>query len=301
MTTVAGHGMGFGGRLQNSWDATKQSWGVLRKDPELLLFPVISTLSSLIIVASFVAPLWFTGLIRDAFTEPGDPNASNIVYGVMFLLYFVTSFLTIYFNSALIFAANERLAGGDPTVLSGLRGANHRLRKIFLWSLFAATVSLLLQMIESALRNMNNQIGATLGRIFTSLAGLAWALVTFFVIPVILFEDKGVMESLKRSGSLFKQRWGETAVGHIGIGLVGGLLTMAAMLLGGLVTYLLMPLGVAGLAAGVAFTVGLVLTIAVLQYAMAGIYKVAVYRFANSGEVAPGFAPDLIQNAYRAA
>ena len=87
----------------------KQSWEVLKADKELLALPIMSFIASAIVAASFVVPMFFIG------EEPGA-----IGYVVMFLMYVALAFVTIYFNTALVSAADERLQGGDPTIATAL-------------------------------------------------------------------------------------------------------------------------------------------------------------------------------------
>ena len=59
-------------------------------------------------------------------------------------------------------------------------------------------------------------------------AGLAWALITYMIVPVILFEDRGVYDSIYRSQELFQQNWGEQLAGNFGFGLLNFLLCLPA-------------------------------------------------------------------------
>lgn len=281
------------GRLANSWNVFKQSLGVIKKDKELLFLPVLSGLASLVMVLTFVFPAYYAGLFDQV--EAGDQNAEYVMYGLTLALYLLLSFVTIYFQSALISGANERLAGGDPTVGSALRGANKRLGKIFVWSLFAATVSLLIQMIEQALRRAGNQLAAS---ILGSILGTAWSLLTYFVIPVVVFEDRGPFAALKRSGSLFKQRWGESLVGEFGIGFVMGVLMFLSVLAIGALAFVAAGVSSAVLIGIVVLGVVWMVFLVILGQALGGVYKAALYRFANNGELVPYFTPQVIQGAY---
>jgi hypothetical protein len=282
------------GRLSNSWSIFKQSLGVIKKDKELLFLPVISGISSLAIFLSFVFPAYYVGLFEKM--DAGDKTAENTIYAMFFAMYLILSFVTIYFQAALISAANERLGGGDPTVASALRGANKRLGKIFVWSLIAATVSLLIQMLEAALRRAGNNLAAS---ILGSLLGTAWTLMTYFVIPVVLFEERGPFEALKRSGSLFKQRWGESLVGEWGIGFIMGVFTFLSVLGFAALLYLVAPLGFYFVLGVVVAAVMWLLFLTILGQALGGVYKTALYRYAKGGEVSSFFEPQAIQGAYR--
>lgn len=286
------------GRFANSWETVKQSWGVLKKDRELLLFPVLSGIASLVVVLTFVAPSLAARLIEPDPSGGGGLVVAPVAILLFLALYFVLAFVTIYFNSALISAANERLGGGDPTVGSGLRGANQRIGKILAWSLFSASVSLLIKMLESATRGRRG-IGGVVAHFVTQLVGVAWTLATYFAIPVVLFEDQGVIASLKRSGQLFKQRWGESLIGQYGI----GFFFMAVTFLWAAVT-LLPAVYLVSTGSSVAVAVALVvlfflgaLVVSIFAQALGGVYKAALYRFATQGQVS-GFDAGLIQGAY---
>ena len=276
--------------MAQSWRTVKESWGVLQKDKELLFFPVLSGIASLIVIASFLVPSYFAGLLENTGTEEGDPIAF-VLYAAMYL---TLAFVTIYFNSALVFAASERLKGGDPTVGSGLRGANKRLGSIFAWAMFAGTVSLLIHLLQRAARGQNNMVGS----IITSLVGTAWQLATFFAVPVVIFENKGVFESLKRSGQLFKQRWGESLVGEFGIGFVFGLisiLVVVATLALAFVAFGVNPL--LGLAIVVLGALSLLL-VGITGSALGTIYRAALYHYAAWGQVPAEFSNDVVAGAY---
>lgn len=184
-------------------------------------------------------------------------------------------------------AANERMDGGDPTIGSALRGAALRVGGILPWALVSATISIILRALEER--------GGMFGRIAAGLAGIAWSLVTFLVIPVLVIEEIGVRDAIKRSGSLFKKTWGENVAAQVGFGILGFIAILPAALVIGL-----------GVAAG--GTVGLVLIFAAVAYgltaamvlsALNGVFQTALYRYAAGvdsgsfagGELATAFAP----------
>ena len=86
-----------------------------------------------------------------------------------------------------------RLTGGDPTIGSALRGAASRAGKILPWVIVSATVSLILRAIEE-------RAGA-IGQIVAGIAGMAWSVVTFLVLPIIVIEGYSVGDAIKGSGN----------------------------------------------------------------------------------------------------
>lgn len=268
------------GRISNTVSLARASFEVLKADKELIALPVMSAVASLIVVLSFLLPL---GFFR------GFESVGGGEWLLMAVLYLVTSFITIFFNTALIHAANERLQGGDPTIGSAIAGAMSRLPQIAVWSLVSATVSLILRQLEER--------AGLAGRLVIGLVGMAWAVVTFLVIPVFVVEGIGVVDAVKRSGELFRRTWGENLVAQVGFGLLGFLVTIPFAIVAFLSMSLGGPIGVIGLAVGVVGILGAVMVIAALN----GVFQAALYHYAISGDVPGGyFRPGDFRGAFRA-
>lgn len=262
------------GRIGRGWQLTKVSLSVLRKDKELLVFPLLSGLIMLFVLAGFVGGMFLTGGL-DVFFR-GSEYWVGIVLLVVY--YIVSFFIGIFFNAAIIGAAMIRLDGGDPTLADGLRVARQNLKRIFLWALFAATVAMILRAIQE-------RVGI-LGKIIVGLVGIAWSLATFFVVPVLVFEKLGPWAAVKRSASIFKATWGETLVGQFSMGgifLLVGLAGLLPILLGYLVG------GILGLVVGIVVAVVYWILLGLVASAANSILVAALYRFATTGKVAEEF------------
>lgn len=269
------------GKIANSWALVKQSFAVLSGDKDLMLLPVLSAISCIIVTGTLVAGGGMLVLpeIRTATASGGPWHASPSVMVLgMFVFYLANYFVIVFFNTALVSAASVRLAGGDPTVRDGLRVAWERVGVIFQWAVLAATVGTILKLIEDR--------SALIGRIAASVIGMAWTLATFFVVPVLAFEDVGPIEALKRSAHLFRKNWGEQVMGTFSFGLIFFLLALPGILL---------PIAGANLADGLGLTLGTTLMmiyfilLAVVSSSTHGIFLAALYRYANTGESSPGF------------
>jgi hypothetical protein len=258
----------------------RASWAVLKADKELIALPVISLLATLVTAALFLIPIMWAGRAET------EPNPAWIILPLVFGAYLVLAYIVIFFNAALVHAANERLEGGDPTIGSALRGAGRRAGRILPWALLSATVSALLRAAE--------QRGGVFGRVLSGAAGIAWSLVTFLVIPVLVIEDIGVRDALKRSGSLFRQTWGENIAARVGFGLVGFLLMLPGMAaVGGAFAIadtpniLLVSLGVLWM-----------LVVAMVFAALSGIFQTALYRHAAGLTSTGAFAAEDLRAAF---
>ncbi len=256
---------------------------MLRHDRELLLLPVLSFVATLVVIATFLVPLWST---VDTSGTSGD-GLGTAQYVVLAVLYVVLSTVTVYFQTALVSAADDRLSGGDPTIRSALAGANRHLPQVIAWGALTGTVSLVLRVLEERLE--------LVGRIVVSLVGIAWSLATFLVVPTYVVDDVGPIEAVKRSGSLLRRTWGENVAAQVGFGLLGFVASLVVV-----------PIVMLGAAAG---TVGLVVAItvaavwigavAVVTSALTAVFQTALYHFASRGPV-PGtaFSPQQLSGAF---
>lgn len=276
------------GRISTSIEIMKASLGVVRKDKSLAWLPVLSFAASAVTMAIFAGGIFLTVDLDHEVLPDGvraEGTMSPLGYVLIVAMYLVLAFVTIFFNAALISGARERLEGGNPTLDSALAGATSRLGLIFRWSLVSATVSMVLNAIQRE--------GGLLGRIAGGLAGIAWSLVTFLVLPVMVIEGLGVKAALGRSKDLFVRTWGEQVVGNVAIGLLSFLAILPGIALAG-IGVALAPTSVAITVTCVALAVvwiGVVLTVSA---ATNGVFQTALYLYAANGAPPAGFdGPDL--------
>jgi hypothetical protein len=267
--------------IGRSWELVKASGKILMQDKKLLVFPLISGIVTLIVVISFILPLILTRAVL------GSAISGPIAYLYLFLFYVVSYFVVIFFNTGLITCVSARLQGRDATVGEGISNALRHIGPILVWAVIAATVGVILRTIQ-------NRSG-TLGRIAIAIAGGIWSLVTMFVIPVLVLEDKGVIDAMKESVALFRKTWGESVVGTFSIGLIFGaiaavglLIVFASLLTGSLLV--IIP--------AVALFILLVAVVSVVSSAMQGIFVTALYQYAKTGTVPPSFDRGLIEGAF---
>lgn len=284
------------GRLATSWELVRQSWGVLRSDKRLAIFPIISGIGCALVTVVFLAPLVLAGLVDQAIAGQQGPRVVSVI--VAFVFYVVAYFVIIFANTALIGAVLRKMDGQSATVSDGFRIALAHVRSIFGYALIAATVGMLLRWLRDQAREGNGAF-ALVGQIGVGLLGAAWNIATFLVIPVLVIENVGPIEAIKRSVALLKRTWGEQIVGNTGIGLIFGLMGFLALFLGVGLIIGAAALGVLALVvAAVVATAVVVLSLAVIGSTLSGIFRAAVYRYAATGQVSEGFAPQLVQGAF---
>jgi hypothetical protein len=274
-------------RIANSFALARSSWGVLRTDKQLIVFPILSGLGCLLVLVAFWAPV-ILGVGLDNLANNGAPPW---IYAVAFAYYFCSYFVVVFCNAALVSCAIIRFNGGKPTVGDGLSAAASRLPQILAWALVSATVGMILKAIENA----HEKAGA----LISALLGTAWTVLTYFVVPVLVVEKLGPLAAFRRSMAILRQTWGEALVGKIGIGFFLLLLALPGILLAvvGIALLAAGPLAVLGAALlilGLIYFVGLAAVSAALQ----GIFVSALYQYAANGQVPLGFEPDTMRAAF---
>ncbi|MFC3551302.1 DUF6159 family protein [Lysobacter cavernae] len=276
-------GMAMFEKFSRSWELVKASAAVLRSDKELMLFPMISAAATLMVLATFLVPMIGWRVFQHGF------GVSAAVW--TFLFYFCQYTVILFFNSALVGAAMIRLEGGDPSLADGLNAAKARLPAILGYAAIAATVGLVLKRMKDDSHFLVRLLGGGLGA--------AWTLATFLVVPVLVSQDIGPVDALKKSAGLLKRTWGENAIGNIGIGAAFGLIMFAVIVVGVLLAYAAAQLSMAlAVVIAVLFVIAALL-LGVYQSALSGIYSAALYRYATHGEAPPAFQGLHLESAFQ--
>ena len=275
-------------RFSRSWNLVKASASVLKQDKELLVFPLLSSAALVVVTLAFIVPVIGLGTL-DAIKSEAQMEVAG--YVIAFFFYFSQYFVIFFFNSALVGAAMIRLEGGDPTVRDGLRIAGSKFGVILAYAAIAATVGMILRIIQE-------RVGF-IGKIIVALIGVGWNLATYLVVPVLVHEQVGPIQAIKESASLFKKTWGESVIGQAGLGLAFSLIFFAVVLVGaGLIGLAAMTKSIGLVITMVVVTVLAVAITALVQAALAGIYAAALYRYATTGEGSVGFEAQTMKLAF---
>lgn len=273
------------GIFSRTWRIMRASWEVLKEDTELLVFPLLSSIGSLLVMGSFMLPV-LDGKGLEFFTQIGrnDPLA----YVWLFLFYVATTFVVIFFNSAIIGCALARMMGKDPTVQFGFRVAWRRLPQILLWTLATSTVGFLLRLVEE-------RVGFV-GRLVVAVLGMAWSVTSFLVIPAMVHKGSGPVEAYTESATMLKQTWGEQITGTVSFALLFAILGIPPVaLVAGI------ALTGSGLAIGAALVISVVylILLALVQSTLQSIYQAALYCYAQAGSAPIGFDEHVLEESFR--
>jgi Family of unknown function (DUF6159) len=268
-------------RIKRGWGLTKKSWALLNGHRELIRFPLYGAVATVPLAILFLGPGLYL-LDKDSLAGA----IPLLVIGV-----YVLSVVGVYFSVGLAAAANMTFNGEQATVADGLAVARANFSQICGWAAISTAISVFMAVLE-------NQ-GGIAGNIAARLVGMAWSLVTFLAVPVIAIEGTGPVETLKRSASIFRQRWGQQITGNIAIG-------AAVFLIGVLPAAILIVAGVA-LWSSASFLGALLVVIGALIFAIAmlvsralsGVFGVALYRYALDGQAVGGFTSEELESAVK--
>ena len=282
--------MGFFATISRGWQLSKLSFSVIEADPELLLYTFLSAIMVFATIGAASYPAYEADQTEGshwAMTDEGidsetgeSSEPTNQYMAWIFLTYMVGSIVVVFWNSAIIVSAHERLTGGDPSIMTGIRAAFSRIHIIVLWGIITGTVGLLLRIARDAISN--NQKAHPAVKIFAyiilMLVEVAWWIYTFFIIPMIVLEKKGIREGLRDGRSLFGKTWGENVSSGLGIGFLTLIGIVFSIIIGLLVMSFSSTAGIIIMITMIGFTILLCNTAEVVVVA-------ALYEYAKTGKM----------------
>ncbi len=303
--------MGFFDTIGRGWTLSKLSFSVVKADPELLLYTFLSAMMVFITIIAAAYPGYEAEQSNEshwAMTEVIDPETDepkmvmNEETGKLepvgreptgeymawiFLTYMVGAIIVVFWNSAIIVSAHERLTGGDPTIMTGIKAAFSRIHIIILWGIIAGTVGLLLRIARDAISSNKKAHPALkiLAVIMLWMVEIAWWMYTFFIIPMIVLEKKGIGDGLKGGRALFGKTWGENVTSGLGIGLISLVGIVFSLAVAGLIFFTISP------TVGIIVAVALIGIIVLWTNTAEVVVVAALYEFAKTGKM-----PDLNGN-----
>jgi hypothetical protein len=249
-------------KFSNGWTIATTSFKVLKANKQLIIFPILSAVSLILIFGSFFVAVFATAGWDMDNLRYSDNKA--VGYAVLFVFYVVNYFIVVFFNMALIHCAKLYFDGEEVSVKDGINFSLSRIGVIFSWALVAATVGLVLRAIQEK--------AGSIGKIITGLIGVVWSIATFFVVPVIAYEKLGPIDAVNRSIQLMRQKWGES----IGAGFSFGLIHFLAVILLAVPAFIIGA--VVHVIAGVAFFILGVFLLSAVFSAVRTIFISAVYN-----------------------
>lgn len=269
------------------------SFRVIKMDREMLLFPLLAGIFSLLYAGALLVPT----ILVDFMRQSADSVALGLVdYVLLGASYLGLAFIATFFNVCVVFTTKTRFEGGDATFMDSIRFAFSKIHLIFAWSAVAATVGVLLRMLDQTAQRAGLAGRVILG-ILSAVLGAAWSIVTLFVIPAMVYHDLGPIDAIKRSAQTFKRTWGESLIRHFGLGAIQFLFLLLGFIVGVVLFRLLVPLGGTGIVVAVSVTVVYFLTVILVFSVANNVFNTALYAYAN-GAAPTAFDRQTLEGAF---
>jgi hypothetical protein len=279
-------------RFSRSWEMTKVSFRVIGQDKELLLFPLISLILSIIFIMGILFP---TVIVE--FTDDGSVEWDFLKIAVTFVTYLGLAFIGTFSNMCIAYTAKTRFDGGDATFGESVSFTMKRVHLVLAWATVSATVGLLLRGLDEV-ANRAGAIGEIVIGIIRSLLGMAWAAITLFVIPSMVYRGLGPLPAIKDSIRVLKECWGESLIRSFGFGIMQfAFFMLGIVVFGGLFA----TVGaMSGTVASVLAVLAIVYFVGVVFVFMLAsvIFNTALYHYASTGKVVTGYTQEIMTGAF---
>jgi hypothetical protein len=315
-------------KFQRSWHLLKSSIEVMRRDKQLLLFPIITTICTCVVAVLFMMPVAFRPTGHSYASAEHWKAVGNSIYSVntsdsgsqaafsshsyrnnryeavqrvrplavayFAVVYFVSMFIATFFNVAFYHEIMNALNGQPVSIGGGLSFAATKWQSILMWTIFAGAVGYTIKALEERF--------GLIGRLVMRLVGTAWSIACVFVIPVLITSErsKNPLSVLKESALTLKNTWGESLIGYAGVSFGSAIIVLLSVLwlAGGifiaasLQLYWLIALIVA------MWFIAMVLWAYVLSVA-SQIFRCALFLYASHGTLPAPYTDEMVALAWR--
>jgi hypothetical protein len=275
--------------FQRSWEITKLSFDVLKKDKELFLFPILGSIFSILFMVAMILPIVVTSILPETLS-------GLYLWITLFGIYFGLSFIAVFFNVATVYTVKTRFDGGNATFWDSIRFAFSKIHLIIGWSIISAIIGIILRLLEGIAERMGG-IGEIIMKILIGMLGLAWSLVTAFVIPGMVYKNVGPFTAIKDSAHTFKKTWGESLIRHYGLGIAQFVMVIIGVVLTIVLVMITINVPVLPYIFGI---IGVLYVVAVMTffYIANTIFNTALYVYAKTGKAPKGYKDDVLRHAF---
>ncbi len=260
---------------------------LLKGNRNFLLFPLISFTASAAVIISLVLPLFSSAALSGK--EPDEMGMQFYFY--LFLYYLLCSFITIFFNSALIAAINLKLNGENPAVKEGFKIAFSHFKSILIYVFVSSSALIIIRiLLEKA---------GWISKLVAALSGTAFAWYTHLIFPAIITGDRDIFSAINSSRDTMKNKWGEKRFRRITI--IDRLSAVTFILL---ILFFHMAKSFSLNGSSPLITVGLFVSAAsllVLSFSVSlldSVYNLVLYRYASEGNIPAVLDEEVLKNAF---
>ena len=176
-----------GGRFTRGIRLVGVGFAMARDEPGLMMVPVVAFVAQLVILGIAALMILPTLHALNGTGSGGTFHLSAAQWVVVVVAGVATMFVSVVSHATIIARVMARFHGQEVTNTQAARAALTRSPQLLAWAFINYVVM-------SILRNISNR--GIIGLLIGSALRAGWFLASFFVVPVILFEDKGAISSI---------------------------------------------------------------------------------------------------------
>ncbi len=203
-------GSGGQGRIDRGFSLAVGSIRILIRNRRLLWF---SLLTGLVMIFGLVGSLYLqyisgtyplpgTGLFP-AYQEALITKGSLPWFALTFIVTLVNTFLTYCLFAGLVVCTAGILSGSTVSVREGLSRAGNYIRPLAYWAAIGAAIGTVVSFIS------NSYTADFALALLIMMPAFAFFVITLYVIPAIILNDKSLVPSIRNSLSAFRKTWVE--------------------------------------------------------------------------------------------
>jgi len=273
------------GILSQTKQLLKESWSVLKTDKRLFLIPIIPLVLFIVVIG--IGLYFFV-----SFLKTGSLESWLVILLFSLAALLLVFLLGIFSNIVLFSCVNDKFKGKEISLRRGFSLAAKNFRKVIKWAFVSTGVH----------TAFSEAPGAEAIKVTAEAGRGAWQMLTTFVVPVMIFEERGVTEAIGRSVYLFTKTWGPTVVGRFSIGLIFLINVLVSAGLGFGLSFLylvffpfqtMVPIVILWL-----LLILYVIVVGLIVSVLGGIFNIALYHYASTGQIPSGFTEKTIKSAY---
>lgn len=279
--------------FSRSWKITQLSFDVIKKDKELLLFPLLGGIFSILFMVTMLFPTIVTSFMKGSGQSYGITE-----YLIFFITYLGLAFIATFFNVCVVYTTKIRFEGGNATFWESINFARSKITLILTWSIIVATVGLILRLIDN-LAERAGESGRLVLNILTSILGMMWSIITIFVVPAMVYHNLKPIDAIKQSIKTLKTTWGESLIRYFGLGTIEFLFFLLGIIVTFILFFALAGLGPVGIIITIVIAVLYFLGVILVFNVANTIFNTALYVYADTGKIPEGFSQEIMQNAFK--
>lgn len=277
------------GKFKASFELVKMSFGIINKEKELLVYTILSGISTVLIILTFILGVFGISVITGSSLEASDATSQGLIdFVYMFILYFLLTFVALFFNTAIITTVDRVLKGEENKFMDGISSAFHNIGKIFIWTIISAFVTTILKMIQDRV--------PFIAKIVVSIVGAAWNIATIFAFPLMILGDRKASDAIKESPKLFISTWGENVIMNVGVGLFFMILFIGTFIALTLLTVFSFSLGMTFGVIMMIITAIILALIILTSITMDSVVRVVLYNYTQTKTMPVGVNQDNLDD-----